>query len=509
MKFTQPLIGGVFSARTTAAQQLRSWLDQAVALQQGGQWSESAAVCERVLQQQPRSIDALHLAGVAHVQLRDHRKAVDLFTRALKVNRNSASLYNNRGAAYAALEEFDRAVSNYNHAIELEPDFEQAYNNRGNVLLRLGRHQEAIRDYEKAIALEPDYFEAHNNLANALSEVRRYEEARDSYQRAVVLKPASAELRWNLGMCCLRMGDFERGWSFNEWRLTYWREKGWTGGHAQPRWTGTEPLEGRTILLHAEQGLGDTLQFARYAPLVSRLGARVLLEVQEPLAPLLANADLPGVEVVARGASLPSFDTHCPLLSLPRAFQTDLGNVPPPLRLAPDMPRRQHWHARLGQDGRPRIGLAWRGNPAHVDDHKRSMALQQLTTLLTEDARWISLHKDIAPADRPALEGSRLVHFDDQSDFLDAAALCSLVDVVVSVDTSLAHLAASLGKPVWLLLSHNADWRWLTDRQDSPWYPTVKLYRQAAPGQWEDVLADVKRDIALWQASPAECTTRL
>ena len=266
----------------------------------------------------------------------------------------------------------------------------------------------------------------------------------------------------------------------------------------QPLWLGTESLAGKTILLHSEQGLGDTIQFCRYAQLVAELGARVLMEVPEPLVGLLK--DVRGVShVIVRGSPLPTFDYHCPLLSLPLAFKTNLNSIPCSTKYVhADPVKLTHWTSRLGEKRHPRIGLVWSGRTEQKNDHNRSIALAALIPHLPADCQYVSLQKEVRKIDKPMLESStNILHFGDElHDFTDTAALCELMDVVISVDTSVAHLSGALGQPTWVLLSFNPDWRWLLERDDSPWYPSIKLYRQPRVGDWDSVLVKLTADLA-------------
>jgi tetratricopeptide (TPR) repeat protein len=482
------------------AQRALALLQQGFALHQQGQAAQALQCYEQVLQLQPKNFDALHLSGVLALQAGDAPKAMDLFNRALKVDRNSAMAYDNRGSACMALQQYDLALINFNKAIALAPGNVNALNNRGNLHVKLGQFDAALADFDQALALQPDYFEALNNRSNTLSGMGRHEEAHASSQRAVGLQPQSAAARWNLGMNALRLGHFDTGWADCEARLDHWRQRGWQEpNYAAAKWTGAEPLAGQTLLMHCEQGLGDTLQFCRYAAAAQAQGAQVLLQVQPPLKALLQT--LPGVTVLAQGEPLPHYDLHCHLLSLPLAFKTDLGNIPPvPDALCADAAKVALWQARLGEGSTPRrlrVGIAWSGNAAHVDDRRRSMALQDLLPLLTPDVQWVSLQKELRPADAALLAAHPdITHFGDAlQDFTDTAALCELMDLVICVDTSVAHLAANLGKPVWLLLAQHTDWRWLLKRTDTPWYPSMTLYRQPTSGDWASVVSQVQADL--------------
>lgn len=484
-----------------AALQAQALFQQAWGLHQGGQIAQALPLYEKVCQLQPKHFDAWHMAGVISLQLGHADKAVDLISKALKIDRDHVGAINNRGAAYMELRQFDLALLNYNKAITLDPTAAKSYNNRGNTLGKLNRLEEAVADFDKAIALDPGYFSAYNNRAMVLSELKRYDEARASLLRAIELNPESVDAHWNYGMFLLRLGEFETGWRESEWRLKRPQALGLKDSYDTPMWDGFTPLDGKTILICSEQGLGDTIQFCRYAPMVAQRGGRVVFEVQPALMDLLAH--LPSVQLVAQGQPLPPCDYHCPLMSLPKLLGTDLDHMPPPpdvIRIEPD--QGAAWRARLGDKRKLRVGIVWSGNASHVDDHKRSIALKDFVEVLTDEVEWISLHKDVRPSDEAALKAHPAIrHFGaEQQVFTDAAAICDLVDVVVGIDTSLVHLAATMGKPTWVLLSYNPDWRWLLDREDNPWYGSVKAYRQPQPGDWHAVLRQVQEDLRKWAA---------
>jgi tetratricopeptide (TPR) repeat protein len=538
-------------------QNLTGLLQQAFALHQQGQLAEAKVLYEQVLAQQPRNFDALHLSGIMARQSQQSDLAVELLSKAVAIKPNYAPAYANLGKAFQALNRHEEAVANYDKAIAIKSDDVDFHYNRGNALRQLRRYEDALASLDKAIAIKPDYAECHYNRGNALRKLQRYEDALGSYDRAVAIKPdypeaylnygiALQELKryedalasfdkaiaiklgyaeaysnrgavlqqlkrnedaltsydkaialktdyvnayWNKSLALLLLGQFDQGWPLYEWRLK-------TKNFTQPLWLGTDSLAGKTILLHAEQGLGDTLQFCRYAQLVHKLGATVVLEVPPSLMGLLAG--LPGVDVLLEAdQALPAFDYHCPLMSLPLAFKTDLTNIPHPAAYLHSTPsKREAWSQRLGPKTKPRVGLVWSGNTEHKNDHNRSLPLAELLQHLPDTFEYVSLQKEVRPSDQEALAASKLRHFGEAlEDFTDTAALCDCVDVVVSVDTSVAHLAGALGRPTWVLLPHAPDWRWLLDREDSPWYACVKLYRQGEDRQWAGVLGRVARDL--------------
>ena len=484
----------------------------------------------RAAQAQPGHADIQYNLGVAFGEVARHGDAVGAYERALALDPSRADAHYNRGVSLDALGNYAEALASYERAVGLQPRFAEAHHNRGVVLSRLERFDEALDAFDAAVAARPQHARAHNHRAitlldldrpgealasadkalalapvfadawyirgNALRELSRHADAAESFERAIALEPAHASARWNLADCRLILGDFARGWEQFEWR---WR----LPARAQrdfgvPQWTGAEPIEGRRLLLHAELGLGDTLQFCRFATEVAKRGARVVLEAQAPLLPLLRT--LEGVQtLVARGEALPACDLHCPLMSLPRALRTEVDTIPQRVPyLAADAARAAAWREKLGPARVPRVGLAWAGSQGLRND-KRSTTLGQVLPLLRPGIEWVSLQKEVPEGDRVLL--AKRPEIRDVSahlaDFADTAALVELLDLVVTVDTSVAHVPGALGKPVWILLPHNPhDWRWLLEREDSVWYPTARLFRQPAPGDWASAVRRVDAELA-------------
>jgi tetratricopeptide (TPR) repeat protein len=330
-----------------------------------------------------------------------------------------------------------------------------------------------------------------------LHHLKRAEEALESFDRALALKPDLAEAHWNKALLLLELGDFARGLPEYEWR---WRRESELKPRdfTQPAWRGEE-LGGRTILLHSEQGFGDSIQLLRYVPMVAAKGGRVVLEIPDSLMPLVGRRD-GVVAMVKPGAPLPPFDLHCPLMSLPLAFGTTLATVPAQVPyLQVPVERAADWRDRLPGTGRPRVGLVWSGKPTHKNDHNRSIALHRLAPLLSlSGIDFVSLQREYREADMAALAASRNLRRLDAAlaDFADTAAVVEAVDLVITVDTAVAHLAGALGKPVWILVSSIQDWRWLLQREDSPWYPTARLFRQPEIGDWDSVIGRLARELA-------------
>jgi tetratricopeptide (TPR) repeat protein len=417
--------------------------------------------------------------------------------KAIEFKPDLAEAYNNRGNVLIELNRLDEALANYDKAIEFKPDLAEAYNNRGNVLIELNRLDEALANYDKAIAITSDYAEAYSNRGNVLKELNRLDEALANYDKAIEFKSDYAEAYLNKSLALLLTGEYGKGWDLYEWR---WMWEAFTSpkrNFSQSLWMGNEDIAGKTVLLHAEQGLGDTIQFCRYASFVKERGARVVLEVPQTLIRLLAGLD--GVdELVENGKALPPFDYHCPLLSLPRSFKTELTNIPnatPYLFATAD--KCSEWAQRLRLKTKPRVGLVWSGNAAHKRDYNRSLILQKVLPYLPDYYEYVSLQKEVREIDKKFLAESGIRHYGDElTDFTDTAALCELMDIVISVDTSVAHLAGAIGKTTWVLLSYSPDWRWLLNRNVSSWYESVRLYRQLEDRSWDSVIKKIAHDLS-------------
>jgi tetratricopeptide (TPR) repeat protein len=492
--------------------------------------AEAVHSYDRAIALAPTAVDALANRGRALRELRRYDESLSSYDRALSIRPDDAALLVGRGNTHYAMKSFAAALADYDRAVGIRPDFAEAHGNRGNALREMGRHGEALDACNRALALKPDYNEGYNNRGNALIELNRpadaladydraleaapdnvyawvnrgnalryldrAEEAIESFDRAIALAPDLAEAHWNKGLLCLSVGDFARGWAGYEWR---WRREGELQPRefTQPQWRG-ETLVGKTILLHAEQGFGDSIQFIRYLPMVAEKGGKIILEIPDGLAPLVVNAvNIDGI--YRRGDKLPHFDVHCPLMSLPLTFSTTIDTIPAsvPYLHAPGK-RARVWRDRLADMGRPRIGLVWSGKPTHKNDHNRSIALPRLKPLLSvAGTQFVSLQREYRASDLTALDQLPIRRLDDLlTDFADTAAVIGELDLVIAVDTAVAHLAGAMAKPIWLLLPHIQDWRWLNGRNDSPWYPTAKLFRQPQIGDWGGAIAAMEKALA-------------
>ena len=465
----------------------------AMTLHHAGQHAEAQRLYRAILKRAPVHADALHLLGLSLCQSGRYTEALVHLNRALLQRPNWVEALINRGNAFQELGEPERALADFDAALALAPDHAEALGNRGVTLYALGRLEEALDDYDRALALRPGYAEALHNRGNALRALNRNGEAIRCFEACLSLQPDDAEARLHLAMSRLLEGDFARAWPDYQWR---WKTRQYAPhrrAFPQPEWLGHRALTGQMLLVHAEQGFGDTLQFCRYAPLLRDLGAAVVLEVQPPLKRLLQG--LEGTrQVLARGEPLPAFDCHCSLLSLPGALQTTLETLPARVPyICADPALVTQWGDRLGPRQGLRVGLVWSGNPTHLNDHNRSAALAEYADLLALPCQFVSLQKVLRKADHAELRGRpQILHFGERlADFADTAAVVAQLDLVIAVDTAVAHLAGALGKPTWLLLPYAPDWRWLLDRRDSPWYPGMRLFRQAAPGDWRGVMMEV------------------
>ena len=509
-----------------------------VALAQRGEFEEATACLSLVVREQPHNAAAFNHRGNALAGLLRYEEAIASYDRAIGIDSTLADAYYNRGVALAELGRYEPAVASYERALQLNPDYSQAHNNLGNTLCRFDFHSRALSCYERAIECCPTFVDAWVNHANLLRRLHRYEdalrsslraidcmpecaeaynargavlacmgrydEASSDYRRALELKPTLAEASWNQAIVALSRGQFLEGWKHYE---TRWKVRSLGLAHRfarQPPWLGVQSVRGRVVLLHAEQGYGDTLQFCRYAPLVAAKGARVVLSVPRSLQTLMGSLD--GIERVIAQGDPPAFDFHCPLLSLPLASGTELASIPAPASyLRADAAASASWAERLGPRNRLRVGFSWSGSVTHPNDANRSISLEKLLPLTACDVQSVSLQEEVRAADEPALRQSpHLLRLGEElSDFAQAAALLSQLDLVVTVDTAIAHLAGALGKRVWILLPHVADWRWLQGRADSPWYPSARLFRQPVARDWKSVIEQVRCELVALIASQA------
>ena len=427
-------------------------------------------------------------------------RAAICYRRALARAPDDAEAEAKLGVALTALWQIDEAIETLQRACERTPDSAAYLDYFGSALVKADRFDEAMACYRRALEIEPRNVSVWCNLGVLLQNLKCHEDALDCYGQARALAPESDLAKFNESALRLARGEYEEGWRLYESRVAMARFA--PPPFERPRWRG-EALSGRSILLDAEQGLGDTLQFIRYLPMVADRAESVLLRVPPSVSSLIAAID-PRATVLEPGAAPPDFDLYSPLMSLPHAFGTTLDTIPARIPyLAAPSDRVAHWRRTLGRSKRKRVGLAWSGNKAHLGDRHRSIPLATLTPLLAVNGvDFVSVQKEIRETDRAVYDAAPrlLKHGETLGDFADTAGLVECLDLVVSVDTAVAHLAGALGRPVWLLLAWDAEWRWLDDRDDSPWYPTARLFRQESRGDWDGL---IRRVAAALAAEPA------
>lgn len=504
--------------------------DWGLALLEMGRTGESRTRLEQALARNPGNALARHNLGLAWAHAGDHAQALAHFDLALQLHKAYPDALCNRGIALVNLQRFDDALASFDAALAAQPDHAAALAQRAAVLLRLGRFEdalagataalardpgrtdalhtqgeallslhrfeEALASFGKAVEREPQLPDGHNKRAVALMNLRRFDDAADAFDQAAAFAPDPAPVHFNKSMLLLLTGRLREGWALYEWRLRGGKPIPYDAPPG-PAWTGEEDLHGKTLWVGAEQGLGDMIQVARYVPLLQARGARVILEAPKPLKPLMASLG-GGVQLVAKGGPRPPFSLHCPVMSLPGLFATELRTIPAAVPyLHADTGRVQAWTQRLGEAKALRVGLAWSGWKGNPGDARRSIPLHLLAPLLALPVEAHSLQTEYREGDEERMQQLGIAdHRQQLTDFAETAALVANLDLVISVDTSVAHLAGAMGKPVWVLLPHLPDYRWLLDRPDSPWYPTATLFRQAAAGDWAAVIAEAASALA-------------
>ena len=473
----------------------------AKALSDSGNDKDALAHHKKAVALAPNNPEAWLSYGKTASNLGRYEDALVWYGNALSLKPDYAEASLNKGATFKELERYEEAIAFAEQALSINPNLAEAWTNKGVALKALKCFDEAITHYDKALSLKPDYHEAWTNKGVTLHELKRYDEAITHYDKALSLKPDYHEASWNKSLCLLLQGDFENGLQFYESRWTSEKVSEIAGKRSfdGPAWLGAESLQDKTILLYGEQGLGDFIQFCRYVKLVAGLGAKVILEVPQSLATLLTG--LTGVsEFVIKGQELPPFDFCCPIVSLPLAFNTRVSSIPAENRyIASDVKKASEWRFKLGEKKKKRVGLVWSSLSNFQHDAKRSLLLSDFVKALPVDGyEYVCLQKELKDCDKEFFKEYQNIQFfgDQLNDFSDTAALIESVDLVVSTCTSVPHLSAAMGKETWVLLSHVPDWRWLLDREDSPWYPSMKLYRQNSICNWNSVLDRVKSDLS-------------
>jgi tetratricopeptide (TPR) repeat protein len=452
--------------------------------------------------------------GNVLVELKRYDEADIAYEKALGLDPRLEGAWLGRGNLFYAVKRYDEAATAYDKALEINLNLDGAWLGRGNLYRETGRYDDSISAYERALAINPDLAEAWVGCGVLHQELMQLDNAIIAYDKAISIKKDLADAYFNKALLLLLRGNYADGWRLYEWRWLARGQRQYRRQFLQPLWLGGASLVGKTLLLYGEQGFGDAIQFCRYVNVVSELGAKVILEVSQPLIDLFAG--LKGAaQLVERGRHLPYFDYHCPLLSLPLAVGTTISNIPSPeAYLKADRKKHDFWRDRLGVKEKVRIGLVWSSgfHPNQPElwraDERRNIPLTDFAALRDIDAEFYSLQKgqaagrQLSELIRENWDGPTIIDWTESlNDFGDTAALMENLDLVISVDTATVHLAGALGKPVWLLNRFDTDWRWHLDRIDSPWYSSMRLYRQTKRGEWGDVIQRLKEDLVKFQVS--------
>ena len=505
----------------------------ATELMQAGELNQSQRLYEKILDDDPDHFNALRCLALNLSLQGAYDRAESLFERAVMIDASLASVFNHRAVNIRYLGKIIEALSYLDRAVSLDPNYVEAHYNRANTLKELGLFEEARKAYAEALRLNPNYVEAlnncgvlfqsqnqhrdaitfflralanrpdhvlaHNNVGVSLEVLGEFNQAVKSWQTAILLDSACCDARINVAMMSLRNGDYLDGWREYEWRLEMGDLKSKLSSISLPRWCGESNIDGKRILITAEQGLGDFIHFSRYIPMLFDKGAQVVLETPEALKSLASSLH-PDLEIVESGCDYPDAEVFCPIMSLPHAFSTTVDTIPGAPYLFANTEKGEQWRTRLGRGAAKKIGLVWSGNKAHKNDHNRSTDLRTLEPLFSLPFEWHSLQKELRSGDAEFLEQYPSVqqHQDQLSSFDDTAALIDALDLVITVDTSVAHLAGALGKPVWIMLPKVPDYRWMLDRNDTPWYPSARLFRQTTSGDWSDVVSLMHREFLIY-----------
>jgi tetratricopeptide (TPR) repeat protein len=479
--------------RISADEKIREGLQ----FQGQGHINEAISCFQEAIQLNPKLPAAYYALGSLLQQQGGTERAMALYKKILELSPYHSDTYNILGSAFQEKGQIDDAIASYQKAIQFNPNSFLAHNNLGTALKLHGKIDEAINNFQKALELNPGFSEALNNLGNAFRDQGKLDESILCYRKAIQINPQFADAHWNLAFALLLAGRFEEGWKEYEWR---WKLKEPKHKLSQPLWDGSD-ITGRSVLLYAEQGLGDVIQFARYASMVADRGAHVIIGCQKELKSLLRGVN--GVsDIRAFGDPLPHFDLCCPIMSLPGIFKTFLDTIPSNIPyIQVDALVEKKWRDKLSKDhSKLNVGLAWAGSQGHLNDRNRSCLPDLFLPLARiKDVKLFSVQKDISEkwSDDSLKDLNMIDYTKEVEDFTDTAGIIMNLDLVISVDTAVVHLAGALGKPVWTLLPYAPDWRWMLDREDSPWYPRMRLFRQPSPGDWKSVIDHVTQELIL------------
>jgi hypothetical protein len=469
-------------------------------------WSQSQQV--ELAQNNVNEFIQAHNKGLSLLEENQFPAALEHFDRALTIEPISYEGHHNKGMVLEKMGRLQEAVSHYQQAIEYCPESSRTFNNLGNAYRELDHLDEAIKSFKKAIELDPNYAEAFSNLGWTLFRLQEYQQSKEYFKKAIKINPGLSPAVFNLSLCQLTLGEFDEGWIHYEERMKQPLYQKKIDPLNKPQWNGSQPIEDKTIYIHSEQGLGDTIQFCRYVKLLANRGAKVLFEPQIQLQGLLKNID--GIsQLLEPGQAMPPHDYHCPLMSLPLAFKTNQGSIPNDVPyLFADENKKNYWKEKLAAISGPKVGLVWSGGfrPNNPElwgvNQRRNISFELISQLNIEGIEFFSLQKgegaeaELKKHKDQLWKNGNLHNFTDElRDFSDTAALIDRLDLVISVDTSTAHLAGAMGKSVWILNRFDSCWRWLSEGDESEWYPTAKLYRQKKNGHWDEVIEKIKNDL--------------
>ena len=461
-------------------------------------WDAGIECFNKTLDLSPKHLDALCDRGSAQLEIKDVESALESYKRSIEIDNKYAAAYFGCGNALSELKRSEEAIECFSAAIFHNPNYYEAYINLGKIYHEEGSFKNALNCFEKAISIDSNNSLAHANQSIQLKYLHRLDESLVSVDVAISLKPDYYDAYWNRALTYLLMGHLKQGFRDYHYRWETMHFQPIKRNFHQPIWLGEESLEGKTVFIFNEQGYGDSIQFCRYATLAKKAGATVIYEVEDALHTLFATLD--GVDrLIKVGEQIPKFDYYCPSMSLPIGFGTDIDSVPCSISyLRAEEKKIRNWANKLGVKTRARIGLCWSGSMTHKGDRRRSIPLADLFSYLPAGLDYISIQREIRESDTITLNqlSGIKIFTADLRDFSDTAALTCSLDLVITVDTSVAHLAGALGIETWVLLPHTPDWRWMLSRTDSPWYPTMKLYRQDNDGDWMSVMLRVGEDLA-------------
>ena len=483
----------------------------------------------------PNNLDLLNHYFFFLYKIKDFKKALTIINKIIFIDNKSAVSFSNRSIIYLKMDEYQNALNDIDHciflnskedeyynsksiilnkmrnykealeclekAIKLSPGKEIYYYNKGNTLSRLGFYQKAIAEYKNAIAININHYKSYYGLGVANEELNQQKEAMPYYETAIKIKQDYYPALMAKSRLLIRNGDFDQGWKLYEYRWAQEDKLSLPPGHNAPLWIGNQNLENKTILLQFEQGLGDTIQFCRYVVLFKQFSCKVILRVQKPLFGLMQASFYDDfIQVISEEKNIPQHDFYCPLMSLPLAFKTTTQTIPNRIPyLFTDRNTQQKWSKIFGEKKKIRIGLAWRGNPNHKNDLKRSFALEDVIDVLSDKFDWVSLQNNLKENEIQILNNNKffLEYRDKINDFLDLAAICELVDKIITVDTSVLHLSGSLGKKTKLILPYYPDFRWMNDDFKSSWYPEVRIYKHDVDSSWKKILLKIQDDLII------------